>query len=246
MGNGVRELRKWAERAHRLRAVPVDAEALAGIDSLLTSAAIRRMDSGVGPDGVPFKPLSKRYAQRKAKKRGHAKFWQWSGESKRKLRAGGQVVKRGIVTSIRWIINTPYSGAVHDGATIHVTRRSSSLATRGRFLKAMARRTNAHNKRLRTIYGQRGAGSTARARQMHVDALREGANARRRGAASLLPQYRRAQMVKRDPAMRGKVKLSWTIKIPARPVLGKSAKDEIGVGRILAASAKRRMEGGRG
>jgi hypothetical protein len=250
---GDRELRDWARRATRLRAVPVDDEALSAIGALGTQAAIRRMDSGTTPEGTPFKPLSRRYSQWKQRKRGQTKFWQLTGESKRKLRAGGgHVVRRGVVTAIRWIINTPWSGAVHDGATIHRTSKRHSVATRQRLQAMGARRTKQHEKRLRTLYGESGRGATQRAYEKHNDALREARNARRRGAAELLPQYRRSSpnaptSVRAALAsMLGAGGKSVTIKIPARPVLGFSDKDKRALGRILAASAKRRMEGGNG
>jgi len=238
---GERKLLGWARRANRLRAVPVDDEALAGISALGTQAAKRRMAAGVDPDGRPFKSLSKRWKQRKAREGRSGQFWVYRGESKRKT--VGAAVKRGVTSAIRWIINTPYSGAVHDGATYTVHRRSSSLATRQRQLKAANKRVGAYSRRLAKVNGLRGKGAYAKAREIRANELREARNARRRGDASLLPQYKRAQATQRATEPRGAVKLSWRVTIPARPVLGLSRKDKIGIGRLVNASTKRRLEG---
>jgi len=241
VAGGDRKLLAWARRAERLRAVPIDDEALAGISSLGTQAAKRRMAAGEKPDGTAFKPLSKRWRQRKAREGRSGQFWTYTGESKRKTI--GAAVKRGVTTAMRWIINTPYSAAVHDGATFTVSRKSSSLASRQKQLKAAKKRKTAYSKRLAKVNGLRGKGSYAKAREVRADELRMARNARRRGDASLLPQYKRAEAIRRDPTTRGQVKLSWRVTIPARPVLGLSARDKIGVGRILAKAAQRRMEG---
>lgn len=236
MAGGERELRRWAARAARMRTVPVDAQATAAIGSILERGALQRMRRGVGPDGQAFAPLSRSWLRQKALRRYSAQFWQYSGESKRRLRVAAG--RRGVHTTITAIINTPYSGAVHDGAVITRRHTSTRLSTRQAFLRGVAKRTRRREAALRKRYGETGRGSTARALERHAEDLRLARNARRRGAASLWPRVERSGRPKRTPGS------SWTIRIPARPVLGISQADETQIGRVLAEAGIRRLEGG--
>ena len=236
MAGGDRVLRQWAARAARMRTVPVDDQALAAIGSILERGALQRMRRGVGPDGRIFAPLSRSWLRQKAKRGRSAQFWQYRGESRRKTRATAG--RRGVHTTITAIINTPYSGAVHDGAVITRRHTSSRLSTRAAYLAGMARRKRRRETTLRRRYGESGRGATERALEQHRDDLRIARNARRRGAASLWPRVERMSRPKRQPGT------TWTIRIPARPVLGMSQHDETQIGRVLAESVQRRMEGG--
>lgn len=237
MAGGERELRRWAARAARMRTVPVDAQATAAIGSILERGALQRMRRGVGPDGQAFAPLSRSWLRQKALRRYSAQFWQYSGESKRRLRVAAG--RRGVHTTITAIINTPYSGAVHDGAVITRRHTATRLSTRQALLRGVAKRTRRFEATLRKRYGETGRGATARARERHAEDLRLARNARRRSAASLWPRREAVSgRAKRAPGS------SWTIRIPARPVLGISRADEVQIGRVLAESYQRRLEGG--
>lgn len=230
-----RVLRQWATRARRCARTPITNAMRAAVGALLEASALERMDRAVSPDGTPHRPLSEAYAARKQRQRGHRKIWQLSGDSKRRLRV--TVTPAGVVL----IINTPYSGAVHDGAVIthhHRPKTSSDLAAHARLVKgarrSARRRRKARNEMLMVRYH---AKTAATARKRHANEMRLARNARNRGDAVLMPQYRRprGQRAERQP------KTSWTIRIPARPVLGVSAEDNIAISRILAKAMVNRL-----
>lgn len=231
------KIRAWARRIHEIAQEPVSDQVIGNVRNRLHTSAEKRSERGVGPDGRPFKPLSKRYAARKRKDGVAQTFWVGSG---RKGRGGGQsknsITERIVGRSIHQFIGTPYSGFVHDGASY--TRRaatSSSLEARQNYLKAMAKRKRAFNTRLKEMYGKRTA---AQNRREHAKALREAAVARRRGKAELLPQFRRtfrgrlsreeatAIRAGRASKVSKRLRQSWRVVIPARPILGVDADDE--------------------
>lgn len=116
IGQASQKIRVWARSASDVAAAPVSQEAREAVAALLEAAALRRMNQGVTPEGVAFQPLSPRYVARK----GHSIFWQLTGASRRRFRTWV------VPTGVKQIINTPYSGVVHDGAVIHYRPRTSS------------------------------------------------------------------------------------------------------------------------
>jgi len=96
-----RLLRRWSKRFEEVGSEGPTMRAADTIAALKVASTIERMDAGVTPRGVPFKPLTAAYVKRK----GHDIFWQLSGESRGKVQA--TVVTR---KSIIIVINTPWSG----------------------------------------------------------------------------------------------------------------------------------------
>jgi len=232
VSDGASKLRNWAHRAETLAATPVSTETKAGILTTLESSAYQRMKDGVSPRGIPFKPLSPGYVRAKQRRHIGGAFWQWSGESRRRLRTFGATTPRGV----KLVINTPYSAWPHDGATF-TRRASSSIAGHKKLLKRAARRVAANDKRLRELYGFAGKrNGTALAREAHGEKLKMERNARRRGGAMLVNPRAAA-------SARAKSTGSYTVTIPARPVLGISGQDARSIRRLLAKAVKDHMEG---
>lgn len=252
-GNAAEQLRLWSQRCRQVAAEPVSEQAKEAVASLLQRSASVRMDQAIAPDGTAHKPLSRRYAKRKQRQRGHSRIWQLTGESKR--RTDTFVTD----TGVQQVINTPYSGAVHDGATFTVHAKPRSAAAVEKHRKAVASRTRRFEKALREQYDESGRGGTARARAKHGEAQRSArlernrerakapeVKARRRiqqagraavkaGLASALPRAKKQPRAK---------KTSWTVTIPARQVLGVSEADAEQIERILVDDLKRRLEDG--
>lgn len=63
-----------------------------------------RLEKGIGPDGKAHKPLSSEWREFKRKARRSEAIWQYTGESKRKVRV------RYVGEKIIIYIDTPYSG----------------------------------------------------------------------------------------------------------------------------------------
>lgn len=245
----------WARRLTQVAREPISEPVKGNIASRLHRSALNRARAGRGPDGEVFPALSKRYAARKRRAGVAQTFWIGPGS---RGKGGGQAIKR-IDEFIRGdaieqIINVPYSGAVHNGAVFTVKApASSSIESRRRFEKSVARRRRATNKRLKQIYGQRTAAQNRRA---HAASLREAAIARKQGRAELLPQYRASQQrrqriseglrgyhaVKRGLASKFR-RTSWVVRIPARPILGVDQEDRQYIAVQLLRDVGRRLKG---
>lgn len=255
MAQAGRVMRNWSERLSRVAQQPVSKRSAEAICSLLERSALQRMDDAVSPEGVPHKPLSAGYAKWKRHTRGQTRIWQLTGASKRSLR-----VFQHDPNTLRLIINTPYSKVVHDGGTwtVHAPT-SSSLATRNKVTRAMRRRTHRFNKRLVQEYGTHGLGrirrddiTLARQAKSLVDRQRSAElRANRRQGKYLLGSNQRANMRfgrQGAKALRAGLasawnRTSWSITLPARPVLGMSQDDAALMARVVMEDLRRELGG---
>lgn len=229
-----RKVQRWAKKVEKLAAIPIDEPTKHAVAEFLVVSAGERMERAVDPEGTPHPPLSRGYAARKRKSRGHAKIWLLTGQSRQRIEAT-VTGDRAVIT-----INTRYSGVVHDGASWTAYSTARGREARG---KVQARNRRRHVAKLRKAYGEKGRGATERARAKHAASLREGAAARRRGHAELLPQYRRTRSAKSKGARVGRhSKLFWTVTIPARRVLGVSDGDAKVIAKIVLNATGERLE----
>lgn len=239
MDDAATKVRSWARRCNLVASQPISPQAQEGIRVGLISAALRRMEAGTTTKGQPMVPLSPRYAAQKQRSRGQRKFWQLSGESRRRI--GGRCTGKSIITTI----NTSYSGFVHDGATwTPKPHRAKPMSAKQQKhlskLHKVARK--ARDQRLMAAYGRKTA---ATARRDHEVGKRE-AKAYQHTMRAVIARKLVAETKARFARKRSHGEVSVGAKrivLPARPVLGVSDADKVWVGKVLARDAASRLGG---